>query len=185
MLGPVVRAGLPRARVEVATIRGAQWARTDREAALVVCLAVQQRLVHPARLLAAWAEVRGGRRHRVLDAVIRDVCDGAHSLGELDLSRMCRRAGLPAPDRQVVRRAPGGRLYLDAVWDDVGLVVEVDGAHHLLALAPVDDALRANEVVIGGERVLRLPVLALRLDPARCLDQVARARAALLARAAA
>lgn len=184
-LGRVLRAGLPRAATEAATIRGAQWARSDREAALVICLAVQQRLVHPERLLEAWNSVRGGARHRFIDAVLRDVCDGAHSLGELDLGRMCRRRGIPPPDRQVLRHGPGGRMWLDCLWEDVGLVVEVDGAHHLLALNPVDDALRANELVIGGERVLRLPVLALRLDEERCLDQLERAREALLGHAAA
>jgi very-short-patch-repair endonuclease len=141
----------------------------------VVCLAVQQRLVSPDRLLDAWGSVTRSRRRRFLDAVIHDICDGAHSLGELDFARMCRRAGLPPPSRQVVRRGPGGRVYLDVAWEGIGLVVEIDGGHHSLALNPVDDALRQNEVTLGDDMVLRIPVLGLRLTPATFMDQVGRA----------
>lgn len=183
-LGPVIRTGFPRARPEVATIRAAQWARSEREAALLVCLAVQQRLVHPGRLLASWGTICGGRRHRFLGQVLRDVCAGAQSLGELDVSSLCRRAGLPEPTRQAVRRTASGRIYLDLAWEDVGLVVEVDGGHHALALHPVDDALRQNEVSLNGEVVLRIPVLGLRLRPEAFEAQLAQAYSHLVSRAA-
>ncbi|GAB3080515.1 hypothetical protein GCM10027053_51010 [Intrasporangium mesophilum] len=83
-----------------------------------------------------------------------------------------------------MRVLPGGRVYLDVGWDDVGLVVEVDGGHHALALNTVDDALRQNEVVIAGEQVLRIPVLGLRLQPFRFMEQVMRAHRLASARAA-
>ena len=174
-VGPTTGSGLVRCTSEWATIRAAQWARTDRSAALLVCLPVQQRLVAPGRLLTAWTTVRRSRRRAVLDAVIRDVCDGAHSLGELDFARMCRRCGLPPPSRQVLRTAPGGRVYLDVAWEDIGLVVEIDGGHHALALNPVADALRQNEVTLSEEVVLRVPVLGLRLAPTAFMAQVVRA----------
>ncbi|HET6967019.1 MAG TPA: hypothetical protein VFI44_02025, partial [Ornithinibacter sp.] len=113
------------------------------------------------------------------DAVVRDVCDGAHSLGELDFGRLCARAGLPRPSRQVVRRGPGGRIHLDVAWEDIGLVVEIDGGHHALALNPVDDALRQNDVTLREQLVLRIPVLGLRIAPDAFLAQVVRAHAAL------
>ena len=50
---------------------------------------------------------------------------------------------------------PDGRVYLDVAWEDIGLVVEIDGGHHALALNPVDDALRQNEVTLGDDMVLR------------------------------
>lgn len=178
-IGPTTGSGLLRCASEWATLRAAQWARTDRTAALLVCLAVQQRLVAPNRLLAAWGTVSRSRRRRFLDAVIRDVCDGAHSLGELDFARLCRRAGLPPPSRQVVRTGPGGRVYLDVAWEDIGLVVEIDGGHHALALDPVDDALRQNDLVLDADLVLRVPVLGLRLAPDRFMAQVVSAHAEL------
>ncbi|MFN8081619.1 MAG: hypothetical protein U0Q19_18840 [Kineosporiaceae bacterium] len=83
-----------------------------------------------------------------------------------------------------MRSLPSGRVYLDVAWEDIGLVVEIDGGHHALALNPVDDALRQNEVVLGAARVLRIPVLGLRLAPDRFLRQVARAHSQLSSRAA-
>ncbi|WP_265446828.1 hypothetical protein [Flexivirga meconopsidis] len=171
--------GLPRVGVEGATLHAAQWAISDRQAALLICLPVQQRLTSPAKLLLAWKGVQRSPRKRFLDAVIRDVCSGAESLGELDFARMCRRVGLPAPTRQAVRAGGRGRVYLDASWDDVGLVVEIDGGHHFLALNPIDDALRQNERVVSGEHVLRRPVIGLRLQPDQFLAQVRAAYYAL------
>jgi len=74
-----------------------------------------------------------------------------------------------------VRKGRGGRVYLDVAWEDIGLVVEIDGGHHSLALNPVDDALRQNEVTLSGDVVLRIPVLGLRLTPDAFMAQVARA----------
>jgi very-short-patch-repair endonuclease len=177
---PVCGSGVPRVRAEPAAVHAALWARSDREAALVLCLVVQQRLTTPDRLLAAWcaAHRAGPRRPFLADAVL-DICDGVHALGELDFTRLCRRRGLPEPSRQVVRQGSDGRVYLDAGWEDVGLFVEIDGGHHQWALSPVDDALRQNEVVLSGEVVLRIPVLGLRLAQERFLDQVVAAHGRL------
>ena len=181
-IGPTTGAALRRCTPEWATIRAAQWARTDRTAALLVCLPVQQRLVSPERLLAAWATLTRSPRRQLLDAVIRDVCDGAQSLGELDFAAMCRSVGLPPPSRQVVRTGPGGRIYLDVAWEDIGLVAEIDGGQHALALSPVDDALRQNEVTLSSDMVLRIPVLGLRLTPDAFMAQVVTAHDQLLRR---
>lgn len=181
-IGPLAGAGIPRVRPEFAAVRAAEEATSDRAAVLILCLVLQQRLTRPDRILAAWHGVRRSRRRALLDTVIPDICDGAHSLGELDFARLCRRAGLPPPTRQVVRTGPGGRIYLDVAWEDVGLVVEIDGGHHALALNPVDDALRQNEVTLTAEMVLRIPVLGLRLTPEPFLDQVVRAHRLLTQR---
>jgi very-short-patch-repair endonuclease len=167
--------GLPCVRPEVAAIRAAHWARTDRQAALLLCLAIQQRLTTGPRLLAAAPTVRGRRRRKLVGLLVRDIADGAQSLGELDFAAMCREKGLPEPARQILRRGQRGRIYLDAGWPDLGVVVEIDGSQHRLALAVMDDNLRANEVVIGGETVLRIDLVGLRLEGDLFLDQVARA----------
>ena len=158
-----------------AAVSSAAWAVSDRQAALVLCLVLQQRLTTPNRLRAAWqcSTTRATRaRTQMLSAVVADLCDGARSLGELDFAAMCRAAGLPAPSRQVVRELPGGRIYLDVAWEGIGLVVEIDGGHHALALNTVDDALRQNEVVLRDDRVLRIPVIGLRLIPEQFMAQV-------------
>ncbi|MFC6706048.1 hypothetical protein [Flexivirga alba] len=172
---PVATSGIPRVAVEVATIHAAQWAASHRQATLLICLPLQQRLTTPTRVELVWRGVERSTRHTFLSAVIGDVTNGAHSLGELDFARMARRAGLPEPTRQAVRQGPNGRVYLDVAWDDVGLVVEIDGGHHALALNPVDDALRQNDRVVAGENVIRIPVLGLRLKPTAFMRQVRRA----------
>lgn len=170
---PSLRYGIPRVRPEHATIRAALWAGSDRQAALLICLAVQQKIVAPGALLSVARQAKGARSAFVR-TVTTDVCDGAHSLGELDFARLCAARGLPRPTRQAVRVLPDRRAYLDVSWDEQGLVVEVDGGHHSQALEPVRDALRQNDVTLTGDRVLRIPLLGLRLHPDTFLDQVER-----------
>lgn len=172
---PIIGSSIRRVRPDVAALHAAQWAATDRIAALILCLVVGQRLVHPEKLKEAFASLRRCSRRRFLTLVIGDICDGAHSLGELDFARICRQYGLPPPTRQVVRQLAGGRAYLDVYWDQLNLVIEIDGGHHLEALQPVADALRQNEIVLSNDTVLRIPVLGLRLDEAAFMAQVVRA----------
>ena len=106
--GEAAGGGLPRTRVEVAALRGAAWATSDRQAALVLCMVVQQRLTTGARLLSALPVVRNRGRRPFVRQVLRDITDGAQSLGELDFAAMCRRHGIPPPDRQVLRRTALG-----------------------------------------------------------------------------
>lgn len=185
VMPPVVGGGVPRVRPELAALHAAQWAATDRMAALLLVLVVGQGLVLPTRLVDSFESLRRCRRRRVLAGVIVDICDGARSLGELDFARLCRRYGLPPPSRQVMRNLPNGRVYLDVRWDEVGLVVEIDGGHHFTALSPVADALRQNEIVLTNDTVLRIPVLGLRLEEARFMEQVCRAHEVLRRRSAA
>lgn len=172
---PVVEADVPRVRLDYAALHAAQWALTDRIAALILCLVIGQGLVRPAQLLETFGTLRRCARRAFLTVVIADICDGARSLGELDFSRLCRQYGLPEPSRQVVRKLPNGRAYLDVRWDHLNLVVEIDGGHHVQALEPVADALRQNEIVLTNDTVLRIPVLGLRLDEEAFMAQVVRA----------
>lgn len=172
---PAMEVGVPRSRPEWATLRAAQWARTDRQAALLLCLPVQQRLVSARRLNNTWQQFARGPRRALIGAVLGDLTDGAHSLGELDFAGWCRRYRLPEPTRQSIRSGPGGRVYLDAEWARPHVVVEIDGAHHALGLNPMHDAWRANEVVLEGALVLRLPVTGLRIEPDRFMCQLGRA----------
>ncbi|MGB3761938.1 MAG: hypothetical protein WA966_01870, partial [Ornithinimicrobium sp.] len=171
--GPVVRRGLRRTVPEVAAIRAAHWAASDRAAATLLAMTMQQRLTQPERLIDAWAAVQRSPRRSLLDQVVRDVCRGAESLGELDFARLCRRRGIPEPSRQVLKRGRRGRIYLDVAWEDLGVHVEIDGAQHSQGLNAVDDAVRHNDLAVHGTVNLRIPVLGLRLTPEIFLDQVA------------
>ena len=113
-------------------------------------------------------------RRRLLNRLVADIADGAQALGELDFATLCRQYGLPRPSRQVLRPGPEDRSYLDVYFDDYGLVVEIDGIHHLLGLNPLDDALRQNELTLVSDAVLRIPLLGVRLQPARFMAQLVR-----------
>jgi very-short-patch-repair endonuclease len=170
----IVISGIPRTKPPVAAIRGALWARTDKQAALLLTMSVQQGLVRPEDLAHELLRIKKAGRRLLLHAVVNDLLDGARSLGELDIGRELRRRGLPPPTRQVLRRDSRGRYYLDLYWSDCGLVVEIDGIHHAWAENVVGDALRQNSLALDGDTVLRLPLLGLRLEPDAFFGQIER-----------
>jgi hypothetical protein len=168
----VVQTGVRRVTAPVALLHAALWARSDRTAALYVAATVQQRLVTGADLLLALEDVRRHPRRRLLQRLAADVADGAHALGELDLGRGLRRRGLPDPVRQSVRVLTTGKAYLDADWPGWGLSLEVDGSQHDRPADRLADTLRDLEVAATGTTVLRIPLLALRLDEEAVLDRL-------------
>ncbi len=170
--GEAAGAGVPRTTPAVAAVRAAHWAVSDRAAATIMAMVVQQRLTTGEHLVAATQQVPGRNRRALVRRLALDIADGAQSLGELDFAAACRRRGLPEPTRQVVRRLSSGRVYLDVCFEEHGLVVEIDGAGHGWGLAKVVDALRDNDLVVRGERVLRVHVLGLRVAEDAFMDQV-------------
>ena len=71
----------------------------------------------------------------------------------------------------------GPRRYVDVemrTWRGRRLVVEIDGAVHLIVGNYWSDMARANELVIAGQSVLRFPTVALYLNEALVADQVRR-----------
>jgi very-short-patch-repair endonuclease len=177
-------AGVPRARPGPAALRAAHWAVTNRQAALLLCLVVQQRLVRPGELIELCPPARGRTRRAFVGQVVADVADGAHSLGELDFAALCRARDLPEPGRQVVRTGPRGRIYLDVRWERIGLVAEIDGAQHRQGLAVSSDNLRRNSLALGGDTVLTIDLVGLRVMEDEFMTQVEHAIRALSLRAA-
>jgi hypothetical protein len=167
--------GVPRARVEVAAVRGALWARTDKQAALLLTMVVQQGLSTPQLLGREMLRVKRDRRRALLYAVVLDLMEGARTVSEAEFVRECSRRGLPPPARQSLRRTTRGDCYLDVEWDDWDLVVEVDGIQHSWASNVVAEALRQNEVTLGRSTVLRLPLLGFRVAPDDFFMQIERA----------
>ena len=169
----LAQAGIPRTIPAVAALRAAQWAVSDRQAALVLLMTVQQRLAAPQHMLELTTQMPGRRRRGFIRRVLLDAADGVQSLGELDFARMCRRRGLPEPSRQVVRRGPRGRIYLVVRWDHARLVVEIDGAQHREGLNATADNLSRNAVTLTSDRVLRIDLIGLRLHEDEFMGQVA------------
>lgn len=156
-----------------AVLDAAQWARTDNEARLIIVASFQQRLVTGAEVeRACGPRCMIGRRDLIL-ATARDAAAGSHSLGELDLVALCRRAGLPVPSRQVARRDRDGRMrFLDALFEPWRVAVEVDGVHHLDVGQMWDDAVRQNSLVLDGYVVLRYPAYVVRTFPDRVAAEI-------------
>ncbi len=171
----VVEAACRRVRAPLAAVRAASWARSDRRAALLLVMTAQQRIARGVDIAAQLPRFARLRRRSVIAGVLADVCDGVQALGELDFARECRRRGLPAPSRQTVRRGLRGRVYLDVYFDEFGVIVEIEGAHHDLTLNAVDDAMRQNALTTGRDCLLRIPVMGLRIEADAFMGQVERA----------
>ena len=161
-----------------AALRAAATFADPRPACGVLAATVQQRLVRASDLIDAVEASRRIRHRAVLLAAAHDIAHGAQALSEIDFARLCRSAGLPAPTRQAVRRDGfGRRRYLDVEWvlpNGRRVVVEVDGALHLAPKRWWEDQLRQNELVIGGDAVLRFPSVIVRCEPALVVDQLRR-----------
>jgi hypothetical protein len=153
----------PRIKPARAFVDAAAWTTSPRIACALLVASVQQRLTS-ADMLRREIVAAGLIRHRGhLLAVVTDIEGGADSLAEIDFFKIARRVGLPPPLRQSIRYGPDGkRRYLDA--DFGAFSVEVDGGMHLRTLNYWSDAQRQNDLVIGGDRILRFPSIAFRVD---------------------
>lgn len=167
--------GIPCARPEVAAIRGALWAVSEKQAALILCMAVQQGLTTPGRLAEEFLRIKRDRRRGLVHGVLLDLTKGVRALGEREVVRQCRRRGLPPPSLQVHRRTSAGTFYLDLVWEEWKVAVEVDGVQHSWVENVAPDALRQNALSLDGYVVLRLPLIGLRLEPDSFYGQIGQA----------
>jgi very-short-patch-repair endonuclease len=166
----VVRTGIPRTVPAVAALHAALWAVTDRQATYLLTLAVQQGLCRPGALSDAATAVLRHLRRRLVSRVILDLAEGSRSLGELDVARAMRQRGLPEPARQAVRRRPSGTQYLDADFPEHAVTVEVDGVQHELPDRRLADLVRDVGLATEGRTVVRVPLVAWRLDEDAVLD---------------
>lgn len=174
--------GLPCTGVARSIVDAATWSTYPRRACVFLCAGVQQRLT-TATALADQLRAAGAIRHAaIMRDIVGDIGGGGHTLAEIELAPLARKAGLPLPRRQVLRREPSGQVrYIDAEFDlpdGVVLAVEIDGAVHLQPEIWTDDMTRQNEIVIGGRPLLRFSSLDIRLTNPRIVDQLSRMRIA-------
>ena len=163
---------LPRTRIARSLVDAAAWRRTNRGAAAILAAGVQQGVVLPEHLAAELDRRRQINRWVMMRAAVCDIAGGAHALSELDfLNYVVRPFGLPAPARQAARRdAQGRKRWLDAVWEEAKVIVEIDGAGHADVMRYWDDMDRDNEFTLQGYTTLRYAAFMIRYQA----DYVAR-----------
>jgi hypothetical protein len=170
----------PRTTIARSVVDAAAWSALPRRACAILCAAVQQRLTTPARLDTELRRAGAIRHAAIMRDILGDIAGGGHTLAEIGLSALVRRAGLPAPRRQVLRREPGGTArYVDAeidLPDGTVLAIEIDGAVHQQPTSWWDDLSRQNELMTGGQPVLRFPSWMIRLEPDGVVDHLRRIR---------
>jgi hypothetical protein len=178
--GDVRPTGLPTVGVARAVIDMAAWGATSRGACAALAAVVQQRLTTVEQLRTELEAAGRINRRRLIAATLADIDGGSQALDEIDLVRLCRRYGLPTPQRQSKRKDSKGRVrYLDA-WlrraDGRIVHVEVDGAVHLTALNWWDDMDRQTDLAIAEDAlVVRLASVSLRIDQRGAALRIARA----------
>lgn len=161
-----------------AAAQAMQWAKTERQACFFGIWGIQQGLFTLAQLRGAVEAIPLSPTSGLAKRSLRLIDPGVHSMPEYDFARECRRRGFPEPHRQVRRvDAEGRSRYLDVEFRFNGqsLIVEIDGAGHLDATVQLEDSFRANELSLENSRVMRIPALALRLQPDRVFAQLQRA----------
>jgi very-short-patch-repair endonuclease len=164
---------------ERSTVDAAAWARSDREAILIVTTAFQRQLLTLESLRRVLDRMQTVKRRPVILRAALDAEGASHSMAEAEYLRLNRAQRLPEPSRQHRRLVDGGRpRYLDIYYERFRVHVEIDGAQHRDVQTAWDDMRRQNEVWIAGDRVLRFPGWLIRTRPEEVFSQV---RAALKA----
>lgn len=170
--------GPDRVAVADAVAQSLRWALTDRQGVFHAVWALQRSLLTVEELKSAVMAQSPSPGTAAMKRRLELIVPGAHSMAEVDFARECVRRGLPTPVRQQQRRDARGRLrYTDCEFRVHGrtIVVEIDGLGHLETAVHLDDQWRANELMMQGAPVFRVPALALRLAPDTVFEQLGRA----------
>jgi len=166
-----------RTRIARSLVDAAVWMPTDRGAMAVLAAGVQQRLVRVEDLSQVIERIETVRRRALMAGILADIAGGAQALSELDFTRqVVRRHRLPEPTRQVARRdEQGRRRWIDVLWDEWKVAVEIDGAQHTDPLQRWDDMTRDNGLDLDGYRTLRFPAWLVRQDPESVAREILKA----------
>lgn len=164
----------PRTRTPRSVVDAASWSEAPRRVRAIVLASAQQGLVRTRELREALTR-RGTCRHRALIVEsYLDAAGGIQSLPERDFDTIRTWVGLPEPTRQRRVRRKDGKYYLDVTWDEYEVAVEIHGIPHMRALQWDADLLRANEIVIGGPKLLIFSSYAVRHEREVVSDQLRR-----------
>jgi very-short-patch-repair endonuclease len=166
-----------RTRIARSLVDAAAWMPTDRGAMAVLAAGVQQRLARVEDMHQVIERIETLRRRALMIGILADIEGGAQALSELDFSRQVVRGHrLPEPSRQVARRDERGRRrWIDVMWDEWKVVVEIDGAQHADPLQRWDDMERDNGLNLDGYRPLRFPAWLVRQNPEYVAGEILKA----------
>lgn len=157
-------------------VDAAGWARSDNQARTIIAIAFQQRLVGGNQIEQVLDRMPVAARRSLIRRTARDAREGSETITELDVISLCRKASLPVPSRQVIRTdASGRKRYLDAFFDEWGVRVEIDGAHHMAVDQWWLDMDRHNSLSVKGEVLLRFPAWKVREHPEEVAATIRRA----------
>jgi hypothetical protein len=147
---------LPRTTVEDTVLDLIATARTFDDAYGWISAAVGRRLTTPELLGKALAGRARMRWRGWVTAALQDAAEGVHSPLERQYVQGVERAhGLPAPRRQARRRHGSGHRYLDNLYEEHGLCIELDGNAAHPAEGRWRDTRRDNVNLVQGARTLR------------------------------
>jgi Transcriptional regulator, AbiEi antitoxin len=147
---------LPRTSVEDTVLDLAAAAKTFDDAYGWISATIGRRRSTPDRLSKALASRPRVRWRAWIAAALCDAADGVHSPLERHYVHGVERAhGLPAARRQAKRRHGSGNRYLDNLYADYGVCVELDGVASHPAQGRWADTHRDNINLVQGTQTLR------------------------------
>lgn len=165
------RLTLPTMRLEPAVLHFAAYQRSPRTAQGVLGAAVQQRLTTPTALREWVRMMRPLRWAQMFRDCLDGIENGATSMAELDVRRLCKVHRLVRPTRQVRRRGSDGRTrYVDCEWrttDGRLVVLEVDGGFHMEVEHWESDMARERSLADRDRIQVRCTARELRDEPDR------------------
>jgi len=166
----------PRTRVEETLLDLTQTAETFDDACGWVTRAFARELTDEGRLRAAMRQRNKLRWRADLHELIAAAASGDHSVLEYRYERDVERAhGLPEPVRQAPFVGPDGRRgRRDRLYQEYGVVVELDGQLAHLAEDQWRDKARDNAAAVDGRQSLRYGWTEVRWHPCATALQVAK-----------
>ena len=161
-----------------ATVDAMRFDGSLRQRCFVATWMIQRRYVELDELVEECARTNTINGSQHVTKALGELSVGIDAMSELMFAQLCRRHQIPTPSRQVRRLDSEGRpRYLDASWElsHRTVIAEIDGRGHLDYRVRLDDMFRDNSMALEGSLTLRIPYLALRLEPSRWMAQVRRA----------
>lgn len=164
----------PRTRIEETTLDLTQAARSVEDASSWVATACGRRLTTPRLLEVAIAQRARFRWRRELVSALADIADGVHSALESRYVRCVERPhGLPRATRQAAIKLGGGTRYLDNLYRECGVAVELDGQVAHPVEARWRDIRRDNGGAAAGIITLRYSWTDIAAEPCRVAAEIA------------